>query len=108
LSDATIHYYKNPDDWKNCYYLSLAGTSPRALWRFLEGHPQVTRIALGTDNDKAGRRLAEKIIAGLSEQGTAYTVLDNSAPARYNDKNDYLRGIPTQAKERAHSAAQTR
>lgn len=59
LSHATL---QKLNGWKwNGYRLSLGGTSAVALVAFLERHPEITRIALYLDNDRAGITSAHKI-----------------------------------------------
>lgn len=42
------------EDWTKNHYLSLGGTAPRALLRFLHDHPAITHVSLCLDNDRAG------------------------------------------------------
>ena len=53
LSLATL-VKLNGGAWRDCHYLSLGGTSPRAMLQFLRDYPKITRISLCLDNDKAG------------------------------------------------------
>lgn len=53
LSLATLRKMKNTD-WEDCYYLSLGGTSPLALLQFLHDRPEIDRVYLCLDNDRAG------------------------------------------------------
>ena len=60
LSLATLAKMQGKD-WEGKHYLSLGGTAPRALLRFLEDHPSVTDISLCLDNDSAGLSGMERI-----------------------------------------------
>lgn len=53
LSVATLRKLRG-EDWRGTHYLSLGGTSPRALIQFLKDHPAVTQVSLCLDNDGAG------------------------------------------------------
>lgn len=53
LSLATL-VKRSHGNWRNCNYLSLGGTAPHALIRFLSDYPQITDISLCLDNDAAG------------------------------------------------------
>lgn len=55
------------EDWEADNYLSLGGTAPGALLRFLEDHPAVGRISLCLDNDRAGLAAMERIGSVLRE-----------------------------------------
>lgn len=59
-----------PKDWERENYLSLGGTSDRALAMFLSDSPQITAVFLCLDNDKAGNEACEKLVlsAGKCEQ----------------------------------------
>ena len=50
-----------PKDWEQRSYLSLGGTSDRALTAFLSDSPNITSVFLCLDNDKAGEEACEKI-----------------------------------------------
>ncbi len=84
------------EDWTKNHYLSLGGTAPRALLRFLHDHPAVTCISLCLDNDKAGLLGMEKIReaveadAGLSRR--VQVIVDNPPPCSYGkDYNELLK-----------------
>lgn len=63
LSHATL---QEMEGWKwDGYRLSLGGTSHVALVAFLERHPEIRRVNLYMDNDKAGLINARKIKALL-------------------------------------------
>ena len=50
-----------PKDWEQRSYLSLGGTSDRALTAFLSDSPNITSVFLCLDNDKAGEEACEKL-----------------------------------------------
>ncbi len=56
---------RSGESWRDCHYLSLGGTGPRAMMQFLHDHLDVTQVSLCLDNDKAGldgiRRLEQAI-----------------------------------------------
>lgn len=59
LSHASL---QRLEGWKwDGYRLSLGGTSPVALVSFLERHPEISRVALYMDNDRAGLVNARRI-----------------------------------------------
>lgn len=64
LSLATLLKMQG-ENWTKYHYLSLGGTAPRALLKFLQDQPAVTCISLCLDNDKAGITGMEKIKEAL-------------------------------------------
>ena len=54
-------------EWRDCHYLSLGGTAPRAMLQFLHDHPHVTQISLCLDNDKAGIVGMERLERAIRE-----------------------------------------
>ncbi|MBR0411723.1 MAG: AAA family ATPase [Eubacterium sp.] len=52
-----------PNDWEKENYLSLGGTSDRALTAFLSASPQITSVFLCLDNDKAGNEACGKLLS---------------------------------------------
>ena len=88
LSHATL---QKLNGWKwNGYRLSLGGTSAVALISFLERHPEITRIALYLDNDRAGLTNAHKIKALLQSDSRFSKIKISINPPRqgkdYNEK----------------------
>ncbi|MDL2235904.1 DUF3991 and toprim domain-containing protein, partial [Christensenellaceae bacterium OttesenSCG-928-L17] len=69
LSYATMRQEKNPAQWNMIHYLSLGGTSPRALEQFLKDYPGVKNVTLCLDNDAPGREATAKIRAMLDAKG---------------------------------------
>lgn len=56
-------------DWQRHSYVSLCGVSEHALLQLLVENPQVKKIGLCLDNDKAGLKARERITGILSERG---------------------------------------
>lgn len=56
-------------DWQQHSYVSLCGVSEHALLQLLADNPQVQKIGLCLDNDKAGLKARERITGILSERG---------------------------------------
>lgn len=56
-------------DWQKHSYVSLCGVAEHALLQLLADNPQVQRIGLCLDNDKAGIKAGERIKRILSERG---------------------------------------
>lgn len=97
MSYATLVKLKGRD-WQSVNYLSLAGvylpkkeimksTVPLALAQYLKDNPNIIRIVLCLDNDRAGREATKAITAILQEQ---YEV-ENKPPLQGKDYNDMLR-----------------
>lgn len=88
LSHATLQKLQG---WQwNGYRLSLGGTSAVALVAFLERHPEITRIVLYLDNDRAGITNARKIKALLKSDSRFSKIKVSINPPRegkdYNEK----------------------
>lgn len=56
-------------DWQRHSYVSLCGVAEHALLQLLEENPQVKRIGLCLDNDKAGLKARERLTGILAEKG---------------------------------------
>lgn len=56
-------------DWQRHSYVSLCGVSGHALLQLLVSNPQVKKIGLCLDNDKAGLKARERIMGILAERG---------------------------------------
>ena len=95
LSLATIRQRDSPESWTDAHYLSLGGTSMRALDQYLKDHPDVRSVALCLDNDQAGRDVAAKIRSMLEPQG--YKVSD-MLPLTGKDWNQHLQNTIRQEK----------
>ncbi|MCI9191001.1 MAG: toprim domain-containing protein [Lachnospiraceae bacterium] len=76
-------------------HLSLGGTAPGALFRFLEDHPVVCRISLCLDHDRAGLAAMERIHSVLQEapelSGRTFDIRNCPPPASMGkDYNELL------------------
>lgn len=94
LSLASLRKMRG-EDWESKNYLSLGGTAPGALLRFLEDHPAVCRISLCLDNDRAGIAAMERIRSALRKapelSGRTFAVKDCPPPASMGkDYNELL------------------
>lgn len=58
-----------PQDWQRHSYVSLCGVAEHALTQMLTENPQVQKIGLCLDNDKAGIKARERLTVILSERG---------------------------------------
>lgn len=56
-------------DWQRHSYVSLCGVSEHALLQLLVDNPQIKKIGLCLDNDKAGFKARERLTGILSERG---------------------------------------
>lgn len=96
LSLATLFKARGVATWDRGHYLSLGGTSPLALLQFLYDRPEIDRIYLCLDNDKAGLDGMGRIEAALRDdkelQGRALTVERKPPPVEHGkDYNELLR-----------------
>ena len=110
LSYATL-VKRHGGNWQRDHLLSLAGvykpkenlqerSLPLTLKQYLSDHPNIQRIILRLDNDKAGRYMAKALMELLSDR----FVVAVKTPPQGKDFNDYLcmeLGIPiTHRKEK--------
>jgi hypothetical protein len=97
LSFATLEDMRIPSRFDGDL-LSLSGvyrprknicesTLPPALAQYLKDHPKISDVHLHLDNDLAGRRATEVIMAVLPKQ---YAAHDEPPPIGSKDYNDYL------------------
>lgn len=56
-------------DWQRHSYVSLCGVADYALLQRLEENPQVKKVGLCLDNDKAGLKARERLTGILAEKG---------------------------------------
>lgn len=88
LSHATLQQ-RNGWQWSG-YRLALCGTSPVALFAFLDRHPEISRVILHMDNDRAGIINARKIKAVMRQDMRYRHIRVSVNPPRdskdYNDK----------------------
>lgn len=98
LSHATL---QERDGWKwNGHRLSLGGTSHVALIAFLERHPEVRRVVLHLDNDRAGLTNARKIKAMLkADKRFSHVKVSINPPHRGKDYNQDLQSRIQQERE---------
>jgi hypothetical protein len=87
LSHQTL--YPDFDGWR----LSLGCTALAALTRFLEVHPEITHVVVGTDNDEAGNLAAAEIGKRLG------ITVTRSIPPAGKDWNEALQSIRNEVKE---------
>lgn len=95
LSLATL-FKKQGAVWDRGHYLSLGGTSPLALLQFLKDHPEINRVYLCLDNDKAGLDGMARIEAALRDdkelQDRGFMVERKPPPVEHGkDYNELLR-----------------
>ena len=96
LSLATLFKAQGAATWDKGHYLSLGGTSPLALLQFLHDRPEIDRVYLCLDNDKAGLDGMARIEAALRDdpalQGRSFTVERKPPPVEHGkDYNELLR-----------------
>lgn len=98
LSHATL---QERDGWKwNGHRLSLGGTSHVALTAFLERHPEIQRVVLHLDNDRAGLVNARKIKAMLkTDERFSHVKVSVNPPHRGKDYNQDLQNRIRQERE---------
>ena len=94
LSLATLEK-RTTGDWRDCSYLSLGGTSDRALMQFLRDHPAIPQISLCLDNDKAGMRGMERLETSVREDPElsrrVKLIFRNPPPEQFGkDYNEFL------------------
>ncbi|MBO4355803.1 MAG: AAA family ATPase [Clostridia bacterium] len=79
-----ISLYYGTKAYPNC--VALGGVSPKAMNRFLRDNPQVTKVYLCLDNDKAGNEASDSIAESLKESYSVGRVI----PPGKKDWNDVL------------------
>lgn len=102
LSHATM---QERDGWQwNGHRLSLGGTSYVALVSFLERHPEINRVILHLDNDRAGLVNARKIKALLdTDKRFSHIRVSVNPPHRGKDYNQDLQNRIRQERQLPHS-----
>ncbi len=102
LSLATLRKLSG-SGWRACHYLSLGGTSPRALLQFLQDHPKTARISLCLDNDRAGMVGMERLERAVwADPALSRRVerIHRAPPVSYGkDYNDLLRARIRETRE---------
>ncbi len=89
LSYISLH----PQNWKNASYVALNGVSEQPVLKMLELYPQLQRVILCLDNDKAGLKASSRIHKTLRQQGYETVVYDLSA---HKDWNEDLKAVCSQ------------
>lgn len=80
-------------DWQRHSYVSLCGVADYALLQLLEENPQVKKVGLCLDNDKAGLKARERLTGILAEKG--YDEVFSLLP-RQKDWNEDLQAMRDQ------------
>ncbi|MEG1869648.1 MAG: DUF3991 and TOPRIM domain-containing protein, partial [Oscillospiraceae bacterium] len=73
MSHATLEKIANKE-YDRIHRISLGGTAPNALDKFLEMNPTVKTVILCLDNDTAGKYATEQICKHLLSKNNDYTV----------------------------------
>lgn len=81
LSYISLH----PENWKNASYVALNGVSEQPVLKLLKLYPQLQRVTLCLDNDKAGLKAATRIHETLRQQRFEDVVYDVSAHKDWNE-----------------------
>ena len=97
-------------EWRDCHYLSLGGTAPRAMLQFLHDHPHVTQISLCLDNDKAGITGMERLEQAIHEDpelSRRVTLIYRNPPPKEHGKdyNEFLCVHIPAARQQHHERA---
>jgi len=67
--DMLSYITLNLEDWQKNSYVSLCGISSQAMMWMLEKFPQLKKVSLCLDNDKAGHKASERLKNQLKEKG---------------------------------------
>lgn len=89
-----------PQDWQTHSYAALCGTSEHSMLWMLEQNPQIQRVALCLDSDKAGQKAVERLTGILREY--CYTDVTPMLPEA-KDWNDELMARRDDANEQIKS-----
>ena len=81
-----LSYYELERDGSSLVSLGMVGEAP--LDTFLKEHPEIERIVLALDHDRAGREAAEKLTEKYQKQG--YEVQSYQFPEQAKDINKHL------------------
>ena len=100
-------------EWRDCHYLSLSGTAPRAMLQFLHDHPQITQVSLCLDNDKAGivgmERLEQAIREDPELSRRVKLIYRNPPPKEQGkDYNEFLCAHVRATRQKQHQREETR
>lgn len=89
LSFITLH----PKDWMNHSYVTLDGVSEHAMLRQLELHPNLQKVILCLDHDKAGIEADGRLKDILAEKGYTDTAILQSTWKDWNEDLKALHGV---------------
>ena len=82
LSYISLH----PENWQQHSYVALNGVSEQPVHKLLELYPQLQRVALCLDNDKAGLNAASRIHKSLQQKGFEDVEYHISAHKDWNEE----------------------
>lgn len=84
-------------DWQHHSYVALCGVAEHAMLQLLADAPQVQRIGLCLDHDKAGMKARERLTAILAEKG--YGEVFSLLPQQkdWNEDLQVQKTVPTKA-----------
>ena len=82
LSYISLH----PENWQQHSYVTLNGVSEQPVHKLLELYPQLQRVALCLDNDKAGLNAASRIHKSLQQKGFEDVEYHISAHKYWNEE----------------------
>ena len=88
-------------DWRDHSYVALCGTGSQAMGWILEQCPNIRRVALCLDNDTAGRKAMDRLMADLLEKG--YDTI-RLLPEQGKDWNEDLQILSGHTREQAEPA----
>ena len=86
----------NAEQCETRHYLSLGGTSPLALLRFLKDQLEINQVILSLDNDKAIRRGTRKIMEAIRNDAVLASQVAETTdkpPSFGKDYNELLQHI---------------
>lgn len=89
----------NPEAWKEHSYVSLCGTAERAMLWMLEKDPNLQKIVLCLDHDKAGIEAAGRLTDLLAERGYSDVAILSSACKDWDEDLKAKHGLPAQPAE---------
>lgn len=97
ISHATLAKFKGLD-WRDRDRIALGGVAARALLHYLKFHPQIRQVELCLDNDAAGLKAVDDLVAALQSAGYdaehGYVIRASFPPAEYvKDWNEYLMAV---------------
>ena len=98
---------------RDCHYLSLGSTAPRAMLQFLHDHPQITQVSLCLDNDKAGIVGMERLENAIREDpelSQRVKLIYHNPPPRGHGKdyNEFLCAHVRAARQKQRQRTETR